>query len=535
MNVEANYNPNNNSQIDPRYADIGYNNAIMGHLHFHMSKTHRLSIIIGISFTFFVAEISIGFYTGSLALIADAFHYLNDLIGFVVQLVAFKISERSESPKELCFGWQRANLLGAFFNGVFLLALSVSIFLQSIERFIAIEEIKDPKLVLIVGCIGLTLNLISAFFLHDHEEEVKQAISSGGESVPTTDIPRTSIQLPKLPQLHLSHRHETSPTEKESGHYDLGMMGVLLHVLGDAINNVGVIVVALAIWKAQGNAKYYADPAVSMFIAIMIFISALPLVKKTGIILLDTVPNGVNPQDVRYDLEQVPGVISVHELHIRRMNQRKTIASAHVVVSSRVLENFVELAKVLNQCFHAYGIHSATLQPELADEGSEGGESQSITSTQGLRRRQPSNRTHGRKPLVIKRRGDFGQVCSCTVASTINSQEGQTIRTLRLSNFGAIAQFEGLQLLLVVIALPRPFQLLRPCLAPEPVTKHVGVAVIHQDLNFFERIWEKGMIWSKAISSFSKLPKHLAVACFESSIVLNIRADNTEETFAVDK
>ncbi|KAF3916276.1 hypothetical protein ABW21_db0202152 [Orbilia brochopaga] len=366
----------------------------MGHL--HMSKAKRLGVIIGISFSFFVAEISIGFYTGSLALIADAFHYLNDLIGFIVQLVAFKISERSESPKELCFGWQRANLLGAFFNGVFLLALAVSIFFQSIERFISIQELENPKLILIVGCVGLTLNLISAAFLHDHEEEVKQAISSGGESVPTTDIPRSSIQSAQLPQLHHLHRHEKlSPAEKTQHHHehDLGMMGVLLHVIGDAINNVGVIVVAIATWKAPNHAKYYADPAVSMFIALMIFLSAIPLVKKTGIILLDTVPNGIDPQDVRYDLEQVPGVVSVHELHIRRMNQRKTIASAHVVVSSRVMENFVELAKVLNECFHAYGIHSATLQPELADESMDGADADSVTSTQGLRRRQPSNRS----------------------------------------------------------------------------------------------------------------------------------------------
>ncbi|KAK6532285.1 hypothetical protein TWF281_006476 [Arthrobotrys megalospora] len=364
-----------------------------GKLHIHLSKTRRLSIIIGISLCFFIAEISIGFYTGSLALVADAFHYLNDLIGFAVQLVAFKISERTESPKELSFGWQRANLLGAFFNGVFLLALSVSIFLQSIERFIAVEEVQNPKLILIVGCIGLTLNIISAFFLHDHEEEVKHVINNGGESVGTIEPRRNSVQLAEIQQLHHDHRHETSPTEQPRRQYDLGMMGVLLHVIGDAINNVGVIVVAIAIWKAEGHARYYADPAVSMFIAIMIFVSVIPLVKKTGIILLDTVPTGVNPQDVRYDLEQVPGVISVHELHIRRLNQRKTIASAHVVVSSRVLENFVELAKVLNECFHAYGIHSATLQPELADEGSEGGDGASISSTQGLRRRQPSSRS----------------------------------------------------------------------------------------------------------------------------------------------
>jgi zinc transporter 1 len=114
----------------------------MGHHHYQLpfSRKTRLSLVIGISFSFFVAEISTGFYTGSLALIADAFHYLNDLIGFIVALVAVSVSERKTSPDQLSFGWARAQLLGAFFNGAFLLALGLSIALQSIERFISIQR-----------------------------------------------------------------------------------------------------------------------------------------------------------------------------------------------------------------------------------------------------------------------------------------------------------------------------------------------------------------------------------------------------------
>lgn len=79
---------------------------------------------------------------------------------------AIQVSERAASPQDLSFGWQRAQMLGAFFNGVFLLALGISIFLQSIERFITLERIEEPKLVLIMGCVGLTVNTISALFLH---------------------------------------------------------------------------------------------------------------------------------------------------------------------------------------------------------------------------------------------------------------------------------------------------------------------------------------------------------------------------------
>merc|ERR1711939_1045528 len=134
-----------------------------------LTKARKLMLIIGISLSFFVAEIAVGFYTRSLALVADAFHYLNDLVGFVVALAAFKAAERDDAPPSLSFGWQRATLLGAFFNGVFLLALGVSIFLQAIERFVSLQPVENPLLVMIIGCIGFVLNVISATILgHDH-------------------------------------------------------------------------------------------------------------------------------------------------------------------------------------------------------------------------------------------------------------------------------------------------------------------------------------------------------------------------------
>lgn len=142
-------------------------------------------------------------------------------------------------------------------------------------------------------------------------------------------------------------------------------MGVLIHVIGDAANNVGVIIAASVIWQAKYPARFYADPAVSVAIAIMILSSALPLVRKTGAILLETSPDGVDPNDVRYDLETVSGVLAVHELHIWRLNQQKSIASAHIVVSKETMADFMTLANTINECFHAYGIHSATLQPEV--------------------------------------------------------------------------------------------------------------------------------------------------------------------------
>ena len=83
------------------------------------------------------------------------------------------------------------------------------------------------------------------------------------------------------------------------------MLGVILHVIGDAVNNIGVMIAAIAIWKAKSEKRFYADPAVSLFIAIMIFLSAVPLVKNSGLILLQSAPLGVDLEDIKHDLEKV--------------------------------------------------------------------------------------------------------------------------------------------------------------------------------------------------------------------------------------
>ncbi|KAL8934119.1 MAG: hypothetical protein Q9216_006065 [Gyalolechia sp. 2 TL-2023] len=334
---------------------------------FSISRTTRLLAIIAISFCFFVAEITVGFSTHSLALIADSFHYLSDLMGFVVALVALKMSERAESPNSLSFGWQRSQLLGAFFNGVFLMALGLSIFLQSIERFVTIQKMENPLLVLAIGCVGLTLNIVSALFLHEHHHEEAPGHSSDCDRPVRLEHGQDdSIVIPDTARpTHLNHKHHNRKSSKPHGH-DLGMLGVLLHVVSDAINNVGVIVAALVIHLTDAPSRFYADPGVSMGISFMIALSALPLVRSSGSILLQSAPLGVDLEDVKHDLEKIEGVMSVHELHAWRLSQDKAIATAHIVVKDKEMEEFMGTAEVVGECLHAYGIHSVTLQPELA-------------------------------------------------------------------------------------------------------------------------------------------------------------------------
>ncbi|KAF4469635.1 zinc cadmium resistance [Fusarium albosuccineum] len=354
---------------------------------------------------------AVGFYTHSLALIADAFHYLSDLIGIVVALIALVVQERTEpAPQKYTFGWQRATLLGAFFNGVFLLALGVSILVQAVERFVDLTPVDDPHLVLIVGSIGLALNLLVMSFLHEHDhkhggqghghEEQHCPPTRGHRGVAETPANDAASEfearLASVSSSHHEHKHTVVALGPPGR--DLGMMGVFIHVLGDAINNIGVIIAAVIIWKAEGEGRYYADPAVGVFIAIMILLSAIPLVKNSGDILLQIAPGGIRLEDVKHDIEKIPGIESVHELHIWRLDQRKSIASAHIVVDGRTVKNFGDKAKIIMECLHAYGIHSATLQPEvlasppviMADSATPDSQAAVIdTSPSALRRRQP--------------------------------------------------------------------------------------------------------------------------------------------------
>ncbi|KAF5000963.1 hypothetical protein FGRMN_1333 [Fusarium graminum] len=302
-------------------------------------------------------------------------YQLSDLIGIVVALIALMVQDRTKpAPQAYTYGWQRATILGAFFNGVFLLALGVSILVQAIERFVHITHVQNPILILIVGSAGLALNILVLSFLHehdhqhDHQEHGQHSHSNGlqhqGTANPQTNDTSSECEARLTPAANNHHGHKHMAMAVKSSGRDLGMMGVFIHILGDAINNIGVMVAAVIVWKAEGDSRYYADPAVGVFISLMILISAIPVVKGSGMILLQTAPRRIDLEDIKHDIERIPGVLSVHKLHIWRLDQHKSVASAHITVNGITIEGFVDKAKIIMECLHAYGVHSATLQPE---------------------------------------------------------------------------------------------------------------------------------------------------------------------------
>lgn len=176
--------------------------------------------------------------------------------------------------------------------------------------------------------------------------------------------------------IHKSHNHaQPKPKEGKHGHghgHDLNMRGVFLHVMGDALGNIGVIVSALVIWLTDYSWRFYVDPGISLLITVIILASAIPLCKAASRILLQAVPAGLSIDHIKEDIERLPGVIGSHHLHVWQLSDTKLVASIHIQVDTEIKgegsERYMRLARQVRKCLHAYGIHSSTIQPEFAPD-----------------------------------------------------------------------------------------------------------------------------------------------------------------------
>lgn len=164
------------------------------------------------------------------------------------------------------------------------------------------------------------------------------------------------------------HREATGSTDSND---NMNMRGVFLHVLGDAIGNVGVVITGAFILFTHYSWRYYVDPLISFVIACIIFQSALPLVKSASFILLQGVPPSVSLEGVRASVLQIDGVLSLHDLHVWQLNEDKIVASLHILVdcSNDQTARFMAIAEKVRHALHLWGIHSTTIQPEFVPGG----------------------------------------------------------------------------------------------------------------------------------------------------------------------
>jgi cobalt-zinc-cadmium efflux system protein len=267
-----------------------------------------IAVVLALTATFTVVEVVGGLLTGSLALLADAGHMLSDNLSLGLALFAAWLAGRPATP-ERSFGYQRAEILAALFNGVTLVAISIWIFIEAYSRLREPPEVLGNWM-LAVAALGLLVNIVGALILS----------RSGGE--------------------------------------DLNVQGALRHVIADALGSVGAIVAALVIiltgWR-------YADPLVSVAIGLLILASSWSLLRDSTNILLEATPRSIDAEEVGRRMAGAEGVVEVHDLHIWTITSGFPALSAHVLVSQRedCHARRRDLEKLLE---HEYGISHTTLQ-----------------------------------------------------------------------------------------------------------------------------------------------------------------------------
>ncbi|OMJ09854.1 Zinc/cadmium resistance protein [Smittium culicis] len=136
-----------------------------------LTRSTRVSIMLFFSTLLFFLELIVGYIAGSIALVADSFHMLNDVLSLVIALYAIKFAKNNSVEPSNTYGWQRSEILGALMNAVLLIGLCLTIYIESIQRFFIIIEIEKPQLVLIVGTIGLVFNIVGMYLFgeeHGH-------------------------------------------------------------------------------------------------------------------------------------------------------------------------------------------------------------------------------------------------------------------------------------------------------------------------------------------------------------------------------
>ncbi|RKP31422.1 hypothetical protein METBISCDRAFT_22446 [Metschnikowia bicuspidata] len=365
-------------------------------------KEIRIVSLLVLDTVFFLLEAIVGYTVGSLALVADSFHMLNDIISLFIALWAVKVKTSKPADGKYTYGWQRAEIIGALINAVFLLALCFTIVIEAIQRFFIAPEVSNPKLILIVATAGLLSNGVGLVLFHEHGHSHGHSHgpshSHGDEHSHRTDDETQINSESYMLKNGCSHRISQYMPINVVGRIDessnllpknnqaktkaksMNTESMFLHVLGDALGNIGVIITALFIWKTDYTWRFYSDPVISLVITMIIFSSALPLCRKSSKILLQATPHYLDLNRIVEEIVLIPSIKSVHDFHVWNLDEDFLVASLHLEMNETshisVVESdanagqinkcaFIETVAQVRLILHNYKINSVTIQPEF--------------------------------------------------------------------------------------------------------------------------------------------------------------------------
>jgi cobalt-zinc-cadmium efflux system protein len=282
------------------------------HEHSHLTQNRVLGAI-AVTSIILVAEVVGGILTNSLALLSDAGHMLTDVLALGLSFFAISMARRPPTD-EKTYGFHRTEILAALANGITLVVICLLIFYEAFQRFNHPPEIKTTGM-LIVAVIGLIANLVSAVLLSGH---------SGS----------------------------------------LNVRGAFLHVLGDALSSVGIIIGGVVILF---TGWFWVDPLISAGIGVIIVFGAYNLVRESVDILLEATPSHITLDEVRTALQSIPGVLDVHDLHVWCLTPQICSLSSHLVISDVMTSRSDQTLREINDLLaERFRIEHTTIQFECA-------------------------------------------------------------------------------------------------------------------------------------------------------------------------
>lgn len=270
-----------------------------------------------------VVEVVGGVISGSLALIADAGHMLTDSASIALALFAIWIAKRPASA-EKTYGYNRAEILAAAANALSLWLISAWILWEAIHRFISWREAEiEGGVVLIVGGIGMLVNVIAAYMLHGGSE------------------------------------------------HSLNVEGALQHVIADIMGSAGVLVSGVIILVFQDVSWIVlVDPFVSVLIAALIVLSSWNLVTSVLVVLIEGVPDHLDVYKLCADIEDVPGVTIIHDVHVWTVTSGYVSFTAHVLVDPDHPGSHDDMLRELRRiAAEDHGLAHTTIQLETSVRG----------------------------------------------------------------------------------------------------------------------------------------------------------------------
>jgi cobalt-zinc-cadmium efflux system protein len=278
----------------------------------------RVALIAAVFVT--ILELAGGIYSRSLALLADSAHVFMDVVAILIAMAAAVQAARPATARRT-YGYARFEILAALLNGGLLFAATIAIAIEAVQR-LAHPELPEGKIMMIVAGIGVIVNV-----------GVGVMLARGGRT-------------------------------------DLNTKAVLLHVGGDALGSLGVIIAGALILSFGW---LWADPVLSLVVAAIILFGVYRVVRQAADVLLESAPDHASPAAVRTRLCQIEGVNDVHDLHVWSIGSDKHVLTAHVLLTDKTISEATAILREIEETAeHDFSINHVTVQFECVNCAADG-------------------------------------------------------------------------------------------------------------------------------------------------------------------